>query len=217
MKIAAVIPAYNEEKTIGGVLEPLCAHELIDEVIVISDGSSDNTAKIAKAYRTIVIELEKNQGKTNAVLLGVKSTDADIILMLDADLIGLKREHITQLIWPVADGQADMTIGIFKFGRGATDFAQKIAPFLSGQRGVKRTLFCKLEKHNVHDNGIEMALTLVAAKEKINVKQVYLSNLTHVMKEEKRGLGIGFLSRMKMYFDIMTSVVKFKINENASS
>ncbi|GLI50163.1 hypothetical protein TSYNTROOL_02490 [Tepidanaerobacter syntrophicus] len=111
----------------------------------------------------------------------------------------------------------DMTIGIFKFGRGATDFAQKIAPFLSGQRGVKRTLFCKLEKHNVQDYGIEMALTLVAAKEKINVKQVYLSNLTHVMKEEKRGLVIGFLSRMKMYFDIMTSVVKFKINENASS
>ncbi|WP_296970557.1 glycosyltransferase family 2 protein [Tepidanaerobacter sp. EBM-38] len=212
MKIAVVMPAYNEEKTIGNVLKPLSNHKLIDEIIVISDGSSDNTAKIAKSYKARVIELEKNQGKTNAVLIGVKNTDADIILMLDADLIGLNDEHITSLLQPIIDKKADMTIGIFKSGRGATDLAQKIAPFLSGQRAISRSVFCKLEKHNVKDYGIEMALTLMAEKEKIRVQRVYLPNLTHVMKEEKRGAFLGFISRIKMYVDIISSAIKFKFN-----
>ncbi len=121
LKITAIIPAYDEEKTIGNVLKPLSAISLIDEIIVISDGSHDNTAKIARNYKARVIELERNQGKTNAVLTGVKNTDADIILMLDADLIGLSYEHIMNLLQPILDKKADMTIGIFKSGRGATD------------------------------------------------------------------------------------------------
>ena len=103
LKITAIIPAYDEEKTIGNVLKPLSAISLIDEIIVISDGSHDNTAKIARNYKARVIELERNQGKTNAVLTGVKNTDADIILMLDADLIGLSYEHIMNLLQPVLD------------------------------------------------------------------------------------------------------------------
>lgn len=212
MKITAVIPAYDEEKTIGNVLKPLSVMSIIDEIVVISDGSHDNTAKIARNYNAQVIELEKNQGKANAVLTGVKNTDADIILMLDADLIGLRDEHIMNLLQPVIDKKADMTIGIFKSGRGATDLAQKIAPFLSGQRVISKSVFTKLEKYKVKDYGIEMALTLMAEKEKIKVQEIYLADLTHVMKEEKRGVFLGFLSRMKMYWDILFSAIKFKIN-----
>lgn len=186
MKITAVIPAYDEEKTIGNVLKPLSAISLINEIVVISDGSHDNTAQIARNYKARVIELEKNRGKTNAVLTGVKNTDADIILMLDADLIGLSVEHIMNLLQPVIYKEADMTIGIFKCGRGATDLAQKIAPFLSGQRVISKSVFTKLEKYKVKDYGIEMALTLMAEKEKIKVQEIYLPDLTHVMKEEKR-------------------------------
>lgn len=140
-KICVVIPAYDEEKTIGNVLKPLSATRTIDEIIVVSDGSHDRTANIARSYNARVIEFDENHGKTNAVLTGVKNTDADIILMLDADLIGLKEEHITSLLQPVIDNKADMTIGIFDSGRGVTDFAQKIAPFLSGQRAICRTFF----------------------------------------------------------------------------
>lgn len=211
MTIAAIIPAFNEEKTIGPILQELCTMEILDEILVVSDGSTDNTVKIAKEYNVKVIELKKNRGKSYAVIDGVNHTDADIVLMLDADLKGLKKSHVMTLLDPVLNEDVQMTIGVFKHGRGSTDFAQKIAPFLSGQRAIKREIFQKLKNYPVKDYGIEMALTLLADAEKIKTKEVELYDLTHVMKEEKRGFITGFASRMKMYFDIVLCLIKFKL------
>ena len=191
-KIAAIIPAYDEEKTIGNVLKAISDLNLIDEVIVVSDGSHDKTATIARSYNVNVIELDHNHGKTSAVVTGIQNTDADIILMLDADLIGLTHKHVIDLLVPVIDNKVDMTIGIFNFGRGATDLAQKIAPFLSGQRAVRKSILEKLEDYKITSYGIEMALTIMAEKEKLKTQFVYLPNLTHVMKEEKRGLLLDY-------------------------
>lgn len=211
MTVAAIIPAYNEEKTIGNVLEVLVNMDVINEIIVVSDGSCDKTADIARSYNVHIIELDRNRGKTYAVLTGVMNTEANIILMLDADLIGLKQEHVYKLLKPILNGEADMTIGIFKKGRGATDLAQKIAPYLSGQRAIARSVFEKLKNYKVKDYGIEMALKLMADREKIKVKEVFLNDLTHMMKEEKRGFLMGLISRIKMYLDILYCVIKFKL------
>lgn len=211
MTVAAIIPAYNEEKTIGNVLKVLVNMDTVDEIIVVSDGSYDKTTDIARRFNVHIIELDRNRGKSYAVLTGVMSTKANIILMLDADLIGLKEEHICSLLNPILNKEADMTIGIFKKGRGATDLAQKIAPYLSGQRAIARSVFEKLKNYKVKDYGIEMALKLMADREKIKVKEVFLNDLTHVMKEEKRGFLIGLISRIKMYLDILYCVVKFKL------
>lgn len=211
MTVAAIIPAYNEEKTIGNVLKVLVNMDTVDEIIVVSDGSHDKTTDIARSFNVHIIELDRNRGKSYAVLTGVMSTEANIILMLDADLIGLKEEHVYRLLNPILNREADMTIGIFKKGRGATDLAQKIAPYLSGQRAIARSVFEKLKNYKVKDYGIEMALKLMADREKIKVKEVFLNDLTHVMKEEKRGFLIGLISRIKMYLDILYCVVKFKL------
>jgi glycosyltransferase involved in cell wall biosynthesis len=210
MSIAAIVPAYNEEKTIGKVLDVLKNTELLDEIIVVSDGSTDSTASIAKNYGVRLIELSRNLGKGDAVLAGVKNTDSDVILMIDADLIGLEKEHIHQLLEPVINGEEDMTIGIFKKGRGSTDLAQKVAPFLSGQRAIKKSLFDKLEKYNVKNYGIETALTIITNRENIKVREVFLMDLTHVMKEEKLGLAHGLFSRLKMYLEIVQCLIKLK-------
>mgnify|MGYP001415364370 FL=1 len=63
MCVSAIIPAYNEEKTIGGVLRTIKSVSLITEIIVISDGSTDGTAQIARNYGAHVIELSENIGK----------------------------------------------------------------------------------------------------------------------------------------------------------
>nr|PZN05291.1 MAG: glycosyl transferase family 2 [Bacillota bacterium] len=210
MTVAAVIPAYNEERTVGNILSLLKSISLIDEIILVSDGSTDKTAHIGRSYGVSVIELTKNQGKVSAVMCGVKSTNADIVLLLDADLVGLKEEHVLDLLAPVLKGESDMTVGVFKKGRGATDLAQKIAPFLSGQRALRRWIFDKLEDYNAKDYGLEMALTAIAKKENLKVKLVVLNELTHVMKEEKRGFIIGAASRLKMYKDILAFFFKSK-------
>ena len=81
--------------------------------MVVSDGSTDRTVDIAWSYGARVIELTKNMGKSYAMKTGLDNTDASIILFLDADLIGLKPEHVINLIIPVYEDIADMTLGIF--------------------------------------------------------------------------------------------------------
>ncbi|SHE93230.1 Glycosyl transferase family 2 [Caldanaerobius fijiensis DSM 17918] len=203
--VSIIIPAYNEENTIENVLKVVVESNAGDEVIVVSDGSTDKTADIARRYAK-VIELERNLGKGGAVKKGVEAARGDIILMLDADLIGLTKEHIFDLLRPVLDGEADMTIGLFSSGRFSTDFAQVVAPQLSGQRALKRFIIEDISALDATKYGIEIALTKYARRSRIKVKNVYLKNLTHVMKEEKLGFIPGVKARIKMYWDIIRCI-----------
>ena len=81
MKVAVIIPALNEEKTIKSVIKPCLESELIDEIIVVSDGSTDKTVEVARDTGVKVIELKENIGKAGALITGVKNTDADILLL----------------------------------------------------------------------------------------------------------------------------------------
>jgi len=206
MKVAAIIPAYNEGMRIGNVLEVLERMTEIDEIIVVSDGSEDDTVDVALKYNVTVIALPRNIGKGGAMKIGCDYSKGDIILFLDADLIGLKEEHVKALLEPVLSDEADMTVGIFGNGRLATDFAQKVAPFLSGQRAVKKSVLNGIDHMDATRYGIEVALTRYAENSGIRVKEVILHDLTHVMKEEKLGFLRGFCARLKMYWEIFKSV-----------
>ena len=208
MKSAVIIPAYNEEKTIGSIIAAVKEVPFIEEIIVVSDGSVDRTAEVARENGVRVIALRENQGKGGAMMVGLNSTDADVLLFLDADLIGLKPGHIVDLLLPVMEGRAEMTVGIFEHGRLATDLAQFLAPYLSGQRAVKKDLFKHLSNLEVTRFGIEVALTRFAKSAGISVVEVELRDMTHVMKEEKLGLVRGFLARIRMYWEIAKCVGK---------
>src|SRR5690554_3853661 len=134
MKVTALIPAYNEGKTIASIIKPLKQMTKIDEIVVVDDGSIDNTYQEAEKSGARVIKLKRNMGKGAALQQGIIKIHSDIILMFDADLIGLREIHIDNLLRPVLKDQADMTVGIFNKGRGFTDLAQFIFPYLSGQR-----------------------------------------------------------------------------------
>ncbi|NLY11463.1 MAG: glycosyltransferase family 2 protein [Firmicutes bacterium] len=203
MKVTAIVPAYNEEATIGTVLRVLTDCPNVDEVIVVSDGSTDNTAAISRNYAVNVIELNENVGKGGALKIGAERTDADVLLFIDADLVGLNPGHIEKLLAPVLEEEADMTVGIFEDGRFATDLAQKIAPFLSGQRAIKRELFMQVPEVEHSRYGIEVALSRYADSNHKVVTMVHLSDLSQVMKEEKQGFVKGFCARMKMYWEII--------------
>lgn len=206
MTVSVVIPAFNEEKYISGVLAPLQGIELIREIIVVSDGSTDNTVNEAIKWQATVIELAHNMGKGGAMLAGFRKAAANNILFLDADLIGLNSEHVLDLIMPVITQEADMTMGIFDQGRISTDIAQIIAPSLTGQRCIKKECLYEFNAWENAGFGVEMALTQYALQNELRIKNVYLPAMTHVMKEEKYGLVLGFAYRMKMYWEIMKKV-----------
>jgi glycosyltransferase involved in cell wall biosynthesis len=206
MSISVVIPAFNEEKYLGGVLAPLREVDLISQIIVVSDGSTDHTGDVARAWGVQVIELEQNQGKGGAMSVGISHTKEEIILFLDADLIGLTAQHIIDLVLPVLNDEADMTIGVFEHGRLATDMAQVIAPYLSGQRCIRKKWLQELPEIDSAGFGIETALTLYAYQHDLRVIEVTMPEMTHIMKEEKLGLIKGFAYRMKMYWEIAKNV-----------
>ncbi len=209
MKSAAIIPAYNEEKTIGAVIDVLTQCSLIDQIIVVSDGSTDRTVHIALSYENVeVIELLENRGKGGAIKAGLDHTDAGVLLFLDADLIGLKPTHVAALLQPVLEGEAAMTIGVFEKGRVATDIAQKMAPFLSGQRALRRELLEQIPDFDLSRFGAEVALHRYVEEHNIPVLQVTLPDLSHVMKEEKMGLWKGLSARGKMYWEIIKYAAK---------
>jgi len=206
MKVSAIVPAYNEAERIGAVLQALLSAEKVDEIIVVDDGSTDRTAEVAKSYGVEVISLPRNMGKAAALDQGVKLARNDVFLFLDADLVGLRPEHIDRMIEAYQRKGLYMVIGVFKEGRLNTDLSQVIAPYLSGQRVLSRDLWDRVRKSEGMDFGVEMALTKLALKEGWEEERVELDGVTHVMKEEKRGFPQGLVDRLKMYGDILRSV-----------
>ncbi len=203
MSISVLVPAYNEEKTIKQVIEAIKKCDIVDEIIVIDDGSKDNTAKIAEELGVHVERLPQNMGKGAALKRGLDVSKGDVIVFLDADLIGLKPEHVELLVEPVINGSAGMTVGIFKKGRKTTDLSQYLTPFLSGQRALRKDLLSNFDKIEFTKYGIEVALTKYAKSKNIKVEFVNLYDVTHLMKEEKRGFIRGLLDRLKMYYQLL--------------
>lgn len=204
MTVSVIIPAYNEASRIENVLVPLDNDSLITNITVVDDGSKDHIASIVKKYEKVnLIQLPKNMGKAAAIKAGLKQCEADIILLFDADLIGLKHQHIEDMLNPLFYNDVEMTIGIFQSGRLITDLAQKIAPNLSGQRAFKNTLLKDILELNMNGYSIEVAISKYIKNNNIKYQQVYLRDISHVMKEEKIGFSKGMVWRLKMYKDII--------------
>ena len=119
--ISIVIPAYNESARLGDplrkVLTYLAEHQPDGEVIVVDDGSSDDTSQVAKAafdefpsIASQVVRYDANRGKGFAVRTGLKAASADIALFSDADL-STPIEEITKLVDPIRQGEFDVTFG----------------------------------------------------------------------------------------------------------
>jgi len=206
--VTVVIPAYNEESTVAQVVSVAARVPEVYEVIVVSDGSTDQTAAQARAAGARVIQLPQNRGKGGAMQAGAQACQSEFILFLDADLLGLTQEHVQGLIQPLLRGEAEMTLGIFATGRAATDLAQIVAPGLSGQRGMRRETLRQIDDLDGSGFGVELVLNRYAEAHNLRVREVELTGMTHVMKEEKLGLSRGFAARLKMYWDIAKVVGK---------
>lgn len=203
MKISTIIPAYNEEKTIAEVIKTVKKVSEINKIIVVSDGSTDNTVNIAKELKVKVFQMKANVGKGGAIKKGFENTDSDILLFLDADLIGLTCEHIYALINPLREDIADMTLGVFAKGRLITDLPQFLMPYLSGQRAIKRQVINTIPDLDLLKYGLEVAITKAVKQNNFRVTKVKLHNLTQRIKEEKYGLLEGAKKRLQMYLDIV--------------
>ncbi len=199
---AVLIPALDEAARIGRVIDAArSARRGI--VLVVDDGSADGTADAAAAAGAQVLRLPSNVGKGGALVAGAAATDAEVLILLDADLTGLRPEHVRALADPVVDGLVEMTRGVFAGARSATTTAQRLAPALAGQRALRRDLLLGVPGLAESRFGVEILLTRAAARGAWRCQDVLLDGVTQVMKEEKRGVLRGVTARAAMYRDVV--------------
>jgi polyisoprenyl-phosphate glycosyltransferase len=206
--IAAIIPAFSEERNIGTVLDVLHRTDILDEIILVDDGSPDRTAEIMQEFaandpRMHVIRHEKNMGKGQAIFTGWAATSAPFIIMLDADLKNLQPEQVASLIEPILDHRADMTLGLFLGGHINTDLPHWITPFLTGQRGLRSDLLKHVSRDAATGYGFEVALTIAAGQEGYRTRITPLRGVWHPPSEFHRGILFGIKWRARMYAQIV--------------
>lgn len=114
MKITVIIPAYNEISTIREIVDRVEKTALVDEILVVDDGSTDGTREILteldQAGRIRAIFHEKNSGKGAAVRTGIQNASGDVAIIQDADL-EYNPEEYPNLLKPIQNGMADVVYG----------------------------------------------------------------------------------------------------------
>ena len=216
--VAVVIPAHNEEDRIGATVSAVMTLAGLARIIVVDDGSEDNTTGAAlKAGAHRVLTLPRNLGKGGALNAGLAEVDEEHVLLLDADLGGTATEAAL-LMDPVLKGETDMSIatlprtgkgGGFGFAVGLSRLGirwlggQSMTAPLSGQRCATRALLEKclpLEK----GFGVETALTIDALRAGYRVKEIETA-IAH--RVTGRDLG-GVLHRFRQFRDILWTVLR---------
>lgn len=222
--IYVIIPAFNEAENISSTIKSLKKVSVIDEITVVDDGSSDDTAKIASEAGAAVYRCSQNYGKGRAIKEYLKNSsflnnlsDENIIVFVDADT-GKTASEIEKLIEAVRNG-ADCAVAKFpparrKGGFGLVKWLARTvikkncgflpAAPLSGQRAIRGIVLKKILPALDFGFGLEVAMTLLICKNGFQYKEVPVS-MSH--RETGRNLR-DFLHRGKQFIDILRVAVE---------
>ncbi|MBL8542933.1 MAG: glycosyltransferase family 2 protein [Hyphomonadaceae bacterium] len=186
--ISCIICAYNEADRISRVLRAVVGHPLISEIIVINDGSTDQTEARARAFAGVtVVTINPNGGKTQALTCGIAMAKSEYLMLLDADLVGLSKHAIDRLAKPVLSGAADTSISM----RGDTLPLYRTLgiDFISGERVLPRSLFTSAldEMSCLPRWGGEVFINELIIAQKLRVSVVDWREVFHTPKGEKVG------------------------------
>jgi glycosyltransferase involved in cell wall biosynthesis len=222
-RVTVVIPAFREAGRVGETVRSAASvlAERIGqgyEILVIDDGSRDETATEAECAGARVLRLDRNQGKGAALRTGLTRARGEVLILLDADLMETSRD-LVHLLEPILADQADMTVAVFppvEGKAGGFGLVKRLARWglrraggqamqapLSGQRAMSRQTWERIGRLDP-GFGIEMGLNLDALRLGLRVLEVR-TRMAH------RATGrdwAGFLHRGRQFRDVALAILR---------
>lgn len=215
--ISVVIPAFNEEEYIAQTIESLKPFPEIKEIILIDDGSTDNTYLWGKKLGATMWRNKKNLGKGAAMNMGASMAQGEIVVFLDADL-GYSAREANKLWQPIMLLEADCVIGKFSSkkkpgGLGLVKYlgnwgvkrfgGQEIGAVLSGQRAFSKPALEKVFPFH-HGYGAEVGATIRLLKNGFRITEVEVG-----MEHRETGRNwTGFYHRGRQFQHILRALVQ---------
>jgi glycosyltransferase involved in cell wall biosynthesis len=207
--VSIIIPAFNEAKTIGLVLAQVVGHPKVSEILVVDDGSTDGTADIVRQFAVEnpesgvrAIQLTENVGKADAMEIGVQATVSDIVMFLDADVLGFTHQKMSIIMDPVLDFRYEMFVGVNVRKTWILNKLLRITPIISGERALTKNLWNSIPKAHKKNFMIEIAMNYVAKQTKRGMGMTRIIGMQHVVKEKKYGFWKGFKARLFMSLEV---------------
>ncbi len=223
--VSIILPVFNEENTVSGVIENLIEYDLgvKKEIIAINDGSQDMTIQKLKKYskKIIIIDKKKNEGKGRAVRDGINIAKGDIITIQDADL-EYPVENINKITKPIIENNADVVYGsrflkkskeqykiiLHYLGNKTLNFVcnllfgSNITDLETGSKAFKKEIIKNL-KLSENGFGFEAEVTSKLLKKNIKIIEVPIDYHPRTFKEGKKITfvdGIKALKILLMYW-----------------
>lgn len=213
--VSAIIPAYNEEKSILSTLEGIRKVSAVNEIIVVDDGSTDLTYELLKREKGIILlKNNMNRGKGYSVRSGLKYASNNYIALVDGDLRESAAEF-EKLTNQISNDYSSIIIGILPAAKGMGGFglvkclsysgmyiltSVKVNSILCGQRIIPAAFLREIELPEGF--ALEFKITLEAVRRGLRLVEIPV-NMHH--RVTGRDLS-GFLHRGKQYLDILRMI-----------
>ena len=202
--ISCIICAYNEAPRIAAVLEAATQYAGLGEIIVVDDASTDGTADVVRRFPSVkLITLQKNGGKSRAMVQGLNVAQNELVMLLDADLFNLTAQDVSDLAEPVMSGRADVSISLRRNAFGIHHWLK--LDFTSGERVLPKALLADVmqEINKLPEFGIESYMNKLIIARKLRVAVVEWTKVEHMRKADKYGYIRGTLSDLGMVVDVL--------------
>lgn len=210
--VSVIIAAYNEQAFIGTTVASILESGFPCEVIVVDDGSTDQTPKILESFagKIKVITHPTNRGKGAAMASGLKEATGEIVVFCDAHLLGLRQHHLLSLVLPLIYGSSKAVLGV--------DVPEKISlsllsvavlPILTGQRAYYRADLLPLaNKMEELGYGVETFLFAKFPRDKTAV--VLLPGLVHLTKQDTSSLAAATAGYLRESLEIVDTLARIQ-------
>jgi glycosyltransferase involved in cell wall biosynthesis len=207
--IDCIIPAREEGQTVADNVAAARSCKYVRDVIVVDDGSTDDTADRAREAGAKVIVREQSDGsKAHAMAAGTRESDADAFLFVDADCTGLTGAHLDAICEPFLEGRAVMSLGAFDYGAFWNPMVLRWPP-LTGERIIPRWVWDAIPPHKLDGYTIEVRINEVIAERRLTTVARTMKGVFHRTKRVKHGRWEGILRTWDMYRELIAMVWPF--------